>query len=319
MSTPAPASGSVRRAVIDIGTNSIKLLVGDVKDGFITPVSEGSKQTRLGAGFYRDHRLQPEAIANTAKAVADYAIEARQQGAQSILVIATSATRDAQNAQQLLDAIKDTAQLPVRILSGDEEAEWVFGGVMTDPKLSAESLFIIDVGGGSSEIILGENGHKSWSGSFNIGAVRLLEPLQLSDPPGLSALENCRGSLRDFFANDAAPKIGNAVQQSGEKMQFIGVGGTATILARVEQQLDTFDRDRIENARVPLTKLKHDLESLWQKSLAERQQVVGIPKKRADVILTGMAIYEAVMTQFGFNEVRVSTRGLRYFALLQAH
>ncbi|MGZ4961880.1 MAG: Ppx/GppA phosphatase family protein, partial [Limisphaerales bacterium] len=180
-------------------------------------------------------------------------------------------------------------------------------------------LFIIDVGGGSSEIILGENGHKSWSGSFNIGAVRLLEQLQLSDPPGLTALENCRSSLRTFFMNDVTPKIGNAVRQSGKKMQFIGVGGTATILARVEQQIDTFDRDRIENARVPFSKLKHDLESLWQKPLAERQQVVGIPKKRADVILTGMAIYEAVMTQFGFEEVRVSTRGLRYFALLQAH
>ncbi|MGZ4963388.1 MAG: Ppx/GppA phosphatase family protein, partial [Limisphaerales bacterium] len=149
MSTPAPAPGSVRRAVIDIGTNSVKLLVGDVKDGFIAPVSEGSKQTRLGAGLYRHHRLQPEAIANTAKAVANYSIEARQQGAQSILVIATSATRDAQNSQELLDAIKEAAQLRVRILSGDEEAEWVFGGVMTDSKLSAESLFIIDVGGGS--------------------------------------------------------------------------------------------------------------------------------------------------------------------------
>lgn len=318
MSASAPAS-TTRRAVIDIGTNSVKVLVGDVKDGFITPVHEDSKQTRLGAGLYTEHRLQPEAIAKTAAAVANYAAESRQQGAQSILVIATSATRDAKNAQELLGAIQESAQLQVRILSGDEEAEWVFGGVMTDSKLSAESLFIIDVGGGSSEIILGENGHKYWSGSFNIGSVRLLEQLKLNDPPGLAALETCRNSLRNFFVNDAAPKIGSAVHRSGKKVQFVGVGGTATILARVEQQIDTFDRDRIENARVPFSKLKHDLESLWQKPLAERQQVIGIPKKRADVILSGMAIYEAVMMQFGFDEVRVSTRGLRYFALLQDH
>jgi exopolyphosphatase / guanosine-5'-triphosphate,3'-diphosphate pyrophosphatase len=312
-----PSAGAVRRAVIDIGTNSVKLLVGDVKDGFITPAWEDSKQTRLGAGLYTEHCLQPHAIANTAEAVGNYATEAKQRGAQSVLVIATSATRDARNATELLNAIKQSANLPVRILSGDEEAEWVFGGVMTDSRLASESVFIIDVGGGSSEIILGDSGHKSFSGSFNIGAVRLLEQLKLSDPPGLSALQTCRESLKKFFANDAAPKIGHAVHQSGKKVQFIGVGGTATILARVEKRIETFDRDRIESARVPFATLRRDLESLWQKHLVERQQVIGIPKKRADVILTGMAIYEAVMMQFGFEEVRVSTRGLRYYALLQ--
>jgi exopolyphosphatase/guanosine-5'-triphosphate,3'-diphosphate pyrophosphatase len=195
----------------------------------------------------------------------------------------------------------------------------VFGGVMTDAQLAKESVFIIDVGGGSTEIILGEKGHKYWSGSFNIGAVRLLEQLKISDPPGRQALESCRESLRKFFANDAAPKIGSALHQSGKKLQLIGVGGTATILARVEQKIDSFDRERIENARVPLATLRSDLEALWQKPLADRQQVIGIPRKRADVILTGMAIYEAIMEQFGFEEVRVSTRGLRYFALLQSH
>jgi exopolyphosphatase/guanosine-5'-triphosphate,3'-diphosphate pyrophosphatase len=315
----SPAAGAVRRAVIDVGTNSVKLLVGDIKDGFITPVFEDSKQTRLGAGLYTEHRLQPEAIAKTAQAIADYAMQARQQGAQTVLIIATSATRDARNADELLNAIKQEANLPVRILSGDEEAEWVFGGVMTDSRFATESVFIIDVGGGSTEIILGDNKHKNWSGSFNIGAVRLLEQLKLSDPPGPAALQTCRESLRSFFVNDAVPKIGSAVHQSGKKIQLIGVGGTATILARVEQQIDSFDRDRIESTRVPLSRLQKDLESLWQKTLAERQKMVGIPPKRADVILTGMAIYEAIMTQFGFDEVRISTRGLRYYALLQDH
>jgi exopolyphosphatase/guanosine-5'-triphosphate,3'-diphosphate pyrophosphatase len=282
-------------------------------------VCEDSKQTRLGAGLYTEHRLQRDAIEKTAKAIAKYGTQAREQGAQSVLVIATSATRDARNADELLNAIKERANLNVRILSGDEEAEWVFGGVMTDARVASEPVFIIDVGGGSTEIILGENGQKYWSGSFNIGSVRLLEQLKPSDPPGLAALQTCRESLRSFFANDAAPKIGNAVHQSGKKMQLIGVGGTATILARVEQQIDTFDRDRIESTRVSLSRLRKDLESLWQKTLAERQNVVGIPPKRADVILTGMAIYEAIMTQFGFDEVRVSTRGLRYHALLQSY
>jgi exopolyphosphatase/guanosine-5'-triphosphate,3'-diphosphate pyrophosphatase len=319
MSFTAPDRGTVRRAVIDVGTNSVKLLIGDIKDGLIVPVFEDSKQTRLGAGLYLEHRLQPKAIADTVAAIANYSTEAHRQGAESIFIIATSATRDGRNAQDLLDAIKNTTGLSVRILSGDEEAEWVYGGVMTDPQLAAQSLFLIDVGGGSSEIILGENGHKYWSGSFNIGAVRLLERLHLADPPGLPALETCRSSLRTFFANDAAPKIDHAEHKSDKQLQFVGVGGTATILARVDQQMSTFDRERIENAHVSLSNIRQTLESLWQKTLAERQQIVGIPRKRADVVLTGMAIYEAVMTQFGFDEVRISTRGLRYYALLQNH
>src|SRR4051794_12359278 len=123
----SPAPDAIRRAVIDVRTNSVKLLVGDVKDGLITPVYEDSKQTRLGAGLYTEQRLQPEAINKTAQAIADYATQAREQKAQSVLVIATSATRDARNADDLLNAIKEKAHVPVRILSGDEEAEWVFG------------------------------------------------------------------------------------------------------------------------------------------------------------------------------------------------
>jgi exopolyphosphatase / guanosine-5'-triphosphate,3'-diphosphate pyrophosphatase len=315
----APAAGAVRRAVIDIGTNSVKLLVGDVQEGLITPVLEDSKQTRLGAGLYTEHCLQPDAIAKTTRAVANYVAEARKQGAESVLIIATSATRDARNSKDLLHAINQIAGLKVRILTGDEEAEWVFGGVMTDAQFATQPVFIVDVGGGSSEIILGENGQKYWSGSFNIGAVRLLEQLKLSDPPGLAALQSCRELLRKYFADEAAPKIGQAIHKSRKKAQLIGVGGTATILARVEKQIDTFDRERIESARVSLKRLHSDLESLWQKPLSERQTIVGIPPKRADVILTGMTIYETIMTQFGFEDVRVSTRGLRYYALLQDH
>jgi exopolyphosphatase / guanosine-5'-triphosphate,3'-diphosphate pyrophosphatase len=315
----APAAGAVRRAVIDIGTNSVKLLVGDVQEGLITPVLEDSKQTRLGAGLYTEHCLQPDAIAKTTRAVANYVAEARKQGVESVLIIATSATRDARNSKDLLHAINQIAGLKVRILTGNEEAEWVFGGVMTDAQFATQPVFIVDVGGGSSEIILGENGQKYWSGSFNIGAVRLLEQLKLSDPPGLAALQSCRELLRKYFADEAAPKIGQAIHKSRKKAQLIGVGGTATILARVEKQIDTFDRERIESARVSLKRLHSDLESLWQKPLSERQTIVGIPPKRADVILTGMTIYETIMTQFGFEDVRVSTRGLRYYALLQDH
>src|SRR5947207_12833432 len=121
----------VRRAVIDVGTNSIKLLVADVTDHNVSPVLEKSKQTRLGKGFYETHRLQPEAIGKTADAVGKFARMASEQQASSIRVVATSAARDALNAKELISAINQASGLKVDIISGEQEADLVFQGVTT--------------------------------------------------------------------------------------------------------------------------------------------------------------------------------------------
>ena len=147
---PAP-----RRAVIDIGTNSVKLLVAEVAGATVTPLLEQSEQTRLGRGFYETHRLQPEAIRQTAQAVAEFAGRAGKFSPVSTRVIATSAARDALNAAELIAAIKASAGLPVEIISGEQEADWAFLGVTSDPALAGQPLLILDVGGGSTEFILG--------------------------------------------------------------------------------------------------------------------------------------------------------------------
>ncbi|HKX62475.1 MAG TPA: hypothetical protein VJS65_11535, partial [Verrucomicrobiae bacterium] len=174
-----------RRAVIDVGTNSVKLLVGDVADGLVYPVEERSDQTRLGAGFYESHILQPVPIARTASAVAKFVAMARDQEAESIRVIATSAPRDAKNADELLDAVRRAAGLRMEIITGDQEAEWVFAGVTTDPRLHGRRLLILDVGGGSTEFIVGEQDRYSFRESFAVGSVRLLELLRPHDPPSV--------------------------------------------------------------------------------------------------------------------------------------
>src|SRR5882672_9383801 len=148
-----------RRAVIDVGTNSVKLLVAEVAGRDIRPVSEESKQTRLGQGFYETRRLQPEPIDKTARAVARFAGAARDLSAGSIRVIATSAARDAVNPGDLVAAIENASGLKVEIISGDQEAQWVFQGVTTDPKLAERPLLLLDVGGGSTEFILGQGEH----------------------------------------------------------------------------------------------------------------------------------------------------------------
>jgi exopolyphosphatase / guanosine-5'-triphosphate,3'-diphosphate pyrophosphatase len=309
-------SSPERRAVIDVGTNSVKLLVGDVAGDVVTPVSETSRQTRLGAGLYATRRLQPAAIASTAEAVNEYSHAAKKLGATSLRLIATSAARDAQNADELAQAIRQICGLRLDVISGDKEAEWVFRGVTSSPKLATSPVFILDVGGGSTEFIVGENAVPQFRESYSLGTVRLLEQLRPGDPPGLRALVACRVWLRDFLKLQVVPLLRPALGVCKRPVQLVGTGGTATLLARIQGHMTDFDRDRIESTPITLDLVRTELESQWQMTLAERQKIVGLPPSRGDVILTGMAIYEAIMEQFGFGALHVSTRGLRYWALL---
>jgi exopolyphosphatase / guanosine-5'-triphosphate,3'-diphosphate pyrophosphatase len=315
--------GPTRRAVIDVGTNSIKLLVAEVTRHDVQPVWEESRQTRLGRGFYETHRLQPAAIAATAQAVADFTATARERQAVSVRLIATSAAREAVNAAELTAAIESATGLKLEIISGEQEAEWGFQGVRTDPHLAREPLLLLDVGGGSTEVILGRDTQRHFQQSFPLGTVRLLEKIPHHDPPRPEELAACRQYLKEFLTQTVQPRLEPALQRetagkrSEAAVQLVGTGGTASILGCMEAELTTFDRARLESTRLTLERLRWHVQRLWSLPLAERQQVVGLPKNRADVILTGTAIYEAIMEQFGFNRLRITTRGLRFAAVME--
>lgn len=302
------------RAVIDVGTNSVKLLVAEIHGREIRPIWEDSKQTRLGQGFYETHRLQAEPIAKTAKAVTTFASKARELKATSIRVIATSAARDAVNQHDLISAIETASGLRVEIISGEKEAEWVFHGVTTDPALKTQPLLLLDVGGGSTEFILGQGDHQDFRESFPLGTVRLMEKVPHSDPPRPEELAECRTWLKMFLDSEVQPKLAPKINRAG--LQLIGTGGTVSILARMELKAEDFNREHIEATRLSRERVNWHVRHLWNLPLAAREKIIGLPTKRADVILTGAAIYEAVMEQFGFTELRVSTRGLRFAALM---
>ena len=203
----APKAPWRRRAVIDVGTNSIKLLIADVSGHDVRPVHEESRQTRLGKGFYDTHRLQPEAIARTAEAVWEFAQIARERNAGSIRIIATSAARDAQNPGDLTSTIERVSGLKVIIISGEQEAEWAFQGVTTDAELAKPPLLLLDVGGGSAQFILGQGEHKHFVRSFPVGAVRLLEKFPHGDPPKRAEFVACRDWIRDFLKKEVIQYI----------------------------------------------------------------------------------------------------------------
>lgn len=313
----------IRRAVIDVGTNSVKLLVADVRGQEVLPVWEGSKQTRLGKSFYETHRLQTDPILKTAEAVAHFAARARDLQALSVRVIATSAARDATNAAELTESILRASGLETAIISGEQEADWAFAGVTTDSELRQRPLLLLDVGGGSTEFILGHGKEHHMRESFPLGTVRLLERLPHSDPPTENQLSSYRHWLRDFLDVQVRPKLELVLAREksrltpSEEIRLVGTGGTATVLASMEAELTTFDRERLEATRLTRDRVQWHVERLWALPLSERKTIIGLPPNRADVILAGTAIYEAVMERFDFDALRITTRGLRFAAVTQ--
>jgi exopolyphosphatase / guanosine-5'-triphosphate,3'-diphosphate pyrophosphatase len=307
----------MNRAVIDIGTNSIKLLVAELRGSAIHPLLEQSEQTRLGAGFYETHELQPQAISLTAQAVQRFVEAAAQWAPERIRIIATSAVRDAVNQSALIDAVTRAAQLPVEVISGEQEAEWVFAGVRSDPQLRNVPLLILDVGGGSTEFILGENDVPYFRHSFRLGTVRLLEQFPVSDPPTPKEWHECCAWLRDFIRSEIAPPLHPHLRRYPPgQVQLVGTGGTTTILGRIQLQLHSFERELLENVLLGRTQIREHEHRLWSLPLSERRKIIGLPSRRADVILTGTSIFALVMEELGFETLRVSTRGLRFAALL---
>ncbi len=320
MSLSAPEThgrgAGVRRAVIDIGTNAVKVLVGRVTPDGVAPIAERNEQTRLGRGFYRDQRLLPEAMEATTRAVAGFVRFAREQGAESVRVLATSAVREARNADVLLDGINRETGLSVEVISGDTEARLTFQGVMRCPGIGEGPVLILDAGGGSTEFIIGNGGECLFRKSYRLGAVRMLEGSNHPDPPGAAARGDCLRETVAFLHNSVAPELEPFLRLARPRF-LVGTGGSAAIIARIQLGLAEYDRDRIESARLSRAQVAGHVDKLWNTPLADRRRVPGLPSDRADIILMGAIIYEAVMEGFQFEELRVSTRGLRFAALME--
>jgi exopolyphosphatase/guanosine-5'-triphosphate,3'-diphosphate pyrophosphatase len=315
-SNPAEAAkGGSLRAVIDIGTNAVKMLVGRVSAGDIVPICEDNEQTRLGRGLYQDQILRQDSIEATIQAVSRFTRRAREQGAESVRVIATSAVREARNADLLVQAITRATGLKVEVISGDTEARLAFQGVTAHSQLGAGPMLILDAGGGSTEFILGHGERCDFSQSFPLGAVRMLEGFPHSDPPGLAAREVCLRQTTTFLKTRVYPVLDPFLRETPPKF-LVGTGGSAVILARIDRRLAQFDREQIEAVQLTRNQVTQQVTRLWESTLEERRKMPGLPPERADIIIMGGIIYQAVMETFGLEELRVSTRGLRFAALL---
>ena len=301
----------MRVAVVDIGTNSTRLLVGDVESGRLREVERSSIVTRLGRGVDTSGQLSAEAIEDVCAAVGDYISAYEELGAERVVAIATSAVRDAANAQMFLAELRERFALDARILDGAEEARLTYLGACVE-RPPAEKTLVVDIGGGSTELVVGDGPEVGFFASLQVGTVRHTERHISHDPPEAGEL--------DALARDVRAAIGEALAGAdyAQAYEGIGVAGTPTSLAAIDQALDPYDPERVHGYRLSLEAIQRMCSELAAKPLAERLEVPGLHAGRAPTIVAGVVILIGVMRAFGLDEIEVSEHDILYGAALEA-
>ena len=300
-----------RVAAIDLGTNSTRLLVADLDDGHIRELERETRVTRLGEGVDERRRLLPLPITRVRNVLADYRRRLEALAAEQTLVIATSAVRDAENGEAFLGEIEWSYGFATRLLSGHDEALLTFRGVTAERDLR-DGTMILDVGGGSTELIACDPAGVSWHDSIDIGSVRLTERFLQNDPPGAEELGRCAGAVRSLLAERVPEEVQAAAQAA------IGVAGTITSLAALDLGLEEYDRDRVHGHLLSAEGLQRQLDRLASVPLAERRRIKPLDPERAPVIVAGAVIVRETLVFFGLDGIEISERDILDGAALAA-
>jgi exopolyphosphatase / guanosine-5'-triphosphate,3'-diphosphate pyrophosphatase len=286
-----------RVAAVDLGTNSTRLLVADVVDSRVDEVTRRLQITGLGEGVDQRRRLLPLPVARVRNCLADYRRELESLGAERTLAIATSAVRDAENGEAFLGEIEWSYGFATRLLSGHDEALLMFRGVTAGRAIEPDTL-IVDVGGGSTELVVGGPAGVSFHTSLELGCVRLTE--RFGDD-----LEACAAHIRS-----ALPDL--------ESRTAIGVAGTVTALAALDLGLADYDSDLVHGHVLTRAGVEAQLERLAALPLEERRRVPGLDPERAPVIVAGAVIVREVLKRYGLDVLEASERDILDGAALAA-
>ncbi len=295
-------------AAFDLGSNSTRMLIAEAQGGTAIPLIWRTHITRLGEGF-AGGSLQPSAIARTIEALRDYTDEARRERVAHVRAVATSAVRDSSNAEELV-AQAAALNLPIEVLSGDREASLTHLGASADLAPETRCL-VIDIGGGSTELVMGVHGRIEARASLNLGCVRSSEQYPLYDPP---LREQIDALVRIIMAaaGPVAPQF-----SGGGALPAIAVAGTATSLAAVKRRLETYDPERVHGFLMSRGDVSGLLDGLAAKTIEERKQIPALEPERADTIVTGTAILLALMRLLDLSQVTVSEHGILYGLALE--
>jgi exopolyphosphatase/guanosine-5'-triphosphate,3'-diphosphate pyrophosphatase len=301
----------VRIGAVDIGTNSVRLLVADVDDKErLKTAHRMGEICRLGEGLDRTGVIDEAAAARTLDCLERFVQEAEYSGASQIRVAGTNAFRVAQNGLEIAERFSQRVGYPVEVLTGEEEARLVFLAVLSGLSQPRGRSVVVDIGGGSTEIICGEGESSTELMSLELGCVRLTERHVRSDPPTAEELGKVREHVRQVFDEKLQGFGGAQVDRA------IGVGGTVTAFGALDLGLTKYDPSRIENHLLSRERIFSIESHLCSIPLAERRDLAGVSRGRADIIPAGTVILSEFVNRFPVSGVYVSTRGLRYGLVL---
>jgi len=293
-----------RVAAVDLGTNSTRLLVADVDEEKLEEVSRRLTITRLGEGVDERRRLLPTAIARVRNCLADYRRELEALGAERTLCIATSSVRDAENGDAFLGELEWSYGFTTRLLTGTEEAAMMIRG-LSSGRSALDDVLVVDIGGGSTELVLATAGEVAISTSLDVGSVRLTERFLTSDPPSDGELTAAAAHVRSLL-----PGL--------EARSAIGVAGTITTLATLDLGDAAYDPSRTHGHRLPHASVDAQLEQLAAMTTEERVAIPAMEPGRAPVIVAGIVVLHEILTAYELDEIEVSERDVLHGAALAA-
>jgi exopolyphosphatase/guanosine-5'-triphosphate,3'-diphosphate pyrophosphatase len=300
----------MRVAVIDIGTNSTRLLVAEAQDGRLTELERRTVITRLGEGVEATGKLSDAAIQRVTETLAAYRQAIDDLGGERVVAVATSAMRDAANGPDFRAEIQRRFDIDAQTISGDEEARLTFLGATVDREAGAETL-VIDIGGGSTEYVTGRAGSDpGFHISTRMGGVRHTERHLHSDPPTAEELAALAADARSIVEAEVPADVRERVEAG------IAVAGTATSLAAIDQDLDPYDPEKVHGYRLTRAACERIVDRLAALTIAERREVKGLHPDRAPTIVAGAGILLESMRAFGLDELEISENDILHGAAL---
>ena len=286
-------------ATIDIGTNSMRLLIAEYKDGKLVNRKKYVNTTRIGQGVDKQGYITDEAIERNIKALVEFSNRCKGENCEKIYCMGTSALRDSKNKANFINLAKDKTGIHVDIISGEKESNLGFMGVLEGLE-KAKDILVIDIGGGSTEFIIGNKDGIRFSKSENVGALRMTEKFLHQDPINDNEFE----SMSNFIYEEVKSTLEYIKKHKVKNL--VGIGGTITSLSAMNQELEVYSMERIHNSKISLSEIELILQNLKKMTLNDKKSLKGLQPKRADIIIAGVEILHTIMKNLEIKEITVS-------------
>lgn len=284
---------------IDIGTNSMRLLIAEYKNGKLLNRKKYVNTTRIGQGVDKEGYIKDDAIDRNINALVEFSNICKEEKCEKVYCMGTSALRDSKNKDVFVNLAKEKASIDVDIISGDKESNLGFIGVLEGLE-KAEDILVIDIGGGSTEFIIGNKEGIRFSKSENVGALRMTEKFLHKDPID----ENEFNDMSDFIYEEIKDTLEYIKNDNTKKL--VGIGGTITSLSAMNQELEVYSMEKIHNSKITLSEIELILQKLKKMTLNDKKSLKGLQPKRADIITAGVEILHTIMKNLEIEEITVS-------------